>query len=157
MSNINYFYIREKQPHQFKFSHPSDLNDPKHPFYHRGAPIACVAYQRRRDEDLSTDKAQWDLITYTVSVVSDKLDKETGKVDRFRKWQGRNLAKWRLTVRVEDLEKDYPVERAYCFNLSPEVSNTEVIGFIMDELKDYSWVPSRVRKAARKWLDGEDQ
>lgn len=157
MSNIKYFYIREKQPHQFKFSHPSDLNDPKHPFYHRGAPIACVAYQRRRDEDLSTDKAQWDLITYAVSVVSDKPDKETGKVDRFYKIHGRNAAQHRLTTRCEALESESSIERGYCFNLSPEASNTEVIGFIMDELKDYSWVPSRVRKAARKWIDGEDQ
>ena len=154
MSNIKYFYIREKQPHQFKFSNPSDLNDPKHPFYHRGAPIACVAYQRRLDEDLSSDKAKWDLVTYAVSVVNTEPDPETGKIDRFFKRAARGIATRRLTVtRPSDTEKD----RAFGFNVAPQASSSEVIGFIMDELKDYSWVPSRVRKAARKWIDGEDQ
>jgi hypothetical protein len=152
-NNIKYFYIREKQPHQFKFSHPSDLNDPKHPFYHRGAPIACVAYQRRLDEDVSTAQSKWDLITYAVSVVNTEPNSETGKPDRFFKRAARGIASRRLTItRSTDTEKD----RAFGFNIDSDASSTEAIKFIMDELKDYSWVPSRVRKAARKWIDGEE-
>jgi hypothetical protein len=95
------------------------------------------------------------LVTYAVSVVSEKPDAETGKIDRFTKAEGRDLAHARLTIPNDD--SDPEIQRGYCFNLSPEASNTEVIGFIMDELKDYSWVPSRVRKAAQKWIDCEDQ
>jgi len=154
MSEIKYFYIRERQPHQFKFNHPSDLNNPKHPFYHRGAPIACVAYQRRRDEDMSSPDAEWDLITYAVSVVNTEPNPNTGKTDRFFKRAARGIATRRLTTtRPSDTEKD----KAFGFNVSPEISSTEVIGFILDEVKDHSWIPSRVRKAAIKWLDGEDR
>src|SRR5690606_40397077 len=104
-------------------------------------PVACIAYQRRPDQDLGEG---WDLVTYALSACN-------GKDDEFTKAQGRWLATDRLTNPMTD---ETPIDHCFGFNVERKTTSTEVVHFILDEIQGYTWAPSRVRRAARQWLAG---
>lgn len=110
----------------------------------RGNPVACVAYQRRKDEDMGQG---YDLVTYAVSAAN------TVKGDEFNKKEGRKLAQDRLT---NSNKNETYMDKAYCFNVVSETNSNEVLQFILDEVADNGGMPSRVRRAARRWLDGKN-
>lgn len=157
MSNIKYYYIRQpRQTHNelYGLEHRDgkllELRE-----VHRGAPIACVAYQRRRDDDMSppvvegetpeqTGAKSWDLVCYALSACR-------RNEDEFVKSIGRRLAENRLTVKLGT--KD-PMDQAYCFNIKSTASANEVLETILYEVAHHDFVPSHVQKACKNWLNG---
>jgi hypothetical protein len=153
---IKYFYIRN--PNQAHNPSRLEVIDGKllevRDVY-RGAPVACVAYQRRRDEDMSPEVVEgetpeqtraksWDLVCYAIS--SCRLNEE-----EFHKSVGRGLAENRLKVKLNT--KD-PMDQAYCFNIKSEASANEVLEMIVDEIAGHGFVPSHVRRNCQSWLRG---
>lgn len=141
---IKYFYIRDTNTLN---------NPPKHVVIDgqlhearrvtRGAPVACIAYQRRRDEDMVEG---WDLVTYALSAAN-------GEKDEFHKRDGRIMAHDRLTGKSPE---NKPMDKGYCFNTETKNSANEVLYDILEEVTANSNIPSRVRRAARRWLNGEN-
>jgi hypothetical protein len=121
----------------------------------RGTPVACIAYQRRRDEDMSppivdgetpeqTRAKGWDLVTYALSACH-------SRDDEFTKFDGRVVAFDRLTGTCRKEKK--PMDEAYCFNIESTASANEVIEMIIDEVVNNPVVPAHVRRACKNWLD----
>jgi hypothetical protein len=121
MSNIKYFYIR--QP------------DKKNP-NHRGAPVACVAYQRAKDPDV----ADTEIVYFALSVANPDADE-------FTKKKARQIASGQLTC-VRNMVDG--------FQLSDKATSTDVIRELVTRIEDndttVTTIPSRVRHAAKAWL-----
>jgi hypothetical protein len=173
---IKYYYIRSKPAVSKKaeVTYTPGKRIETRDIQPRGAPIACVVYQRRRDDDMSppavegetleqTRAKSWDLVTYALSACNSTHD-EFNKVD------GRKLSYKRLTgleletkpkknskrdeTKSKKAETDSKLDYAYCFNIESTASANEVIEMILDELDHNTNVPSHVRRACKNWLDG---
>ncbi len=107
----------------------------------RGAPVACVAYERRADDDVGEG---WDLVTYAFSACNNKEDE-------FTKFHARILANSRLKYKWT---QQLPINQMYGFNVESTTSAAQVVHFILDEISGFSWAPSHVRRAAKNWLNG---
>lgn len=129
--SVKIFYIRKPNVNTEKFGH-------------RGDPIACVAYVVSKVDDGSED-LPYSEVRYALATVSNKPDAETGKIDQFSKEQGRKLALARL-----DTMRHLGDETVNVFTDSEKSS--DITADIMFDLYTDSLTPSRVKKAAKKWL-----
>lgn len=111
---------------KYFFVRQPDANTKK--FGHRGHPVGCVAYRRVENG-----------VEYALSTVN--LD-----VDQFNRQDARTIALLRLTDKTASGEYD-PV-----LIYTDAENSTEVVSDIMFSLYCDGLTPSRVKKAAKKWL-----
>jgi hypothetical protein len=129
MSNIKYFYVRQPDQNTEKFGH-------------RGRPVACVAYKVSRCRDYMENNDAVNRIQYALATVSDRPD-EYGWIDNFDKREGRALA-------LERLLYTNGVECEHLYTDSEK--SADITADIMFALYSDGLTPSRVKKAAKKWL-----
>lgn len=128
-SQVKYFYIRTPDQNTEKFGH-------------RGRPVACVAYTVSRCRDYTENNDAVNRVKYALATVSDRPD-EYGWIDNFSKEEGRELATERLLY-------TNGVECDYLFTDSEKSS--DITADIMFALYSDGLTPSRVKKAAKRWL-----
>lgn len=122
-NQVKYFYIRTPDQNTEKFGH-------------RGKPIACVAYTVSRCRDYLENNDDVNRVQYALATVN-------GEFDQFDKAYGRALSQQRLLYGSSD-------EHEHIFTDSVKAS--DITADIMFALYSDGLTPTRVKKAAKRWL-----